>query len=347
MPELVLDSLPFGSDHVDTQILHQSETEHLAKEFAEMGTSEPVPAAPTAICLCKFNFFSTIHCAPILNELVTHPTHHHSSDLFLLVSVVACSLQVLRRAQLGLKAEVEEGEDNSKEGSKKKKPKAKAKSKGKAKGKAAPKGKGEPKAPKARGRPKKNKDVVCDAEGLEEPIEECKEPESPASGEGFPKSDDRKDDMSDDKKEEEEKESEKEPPVAELSEPPRKRRARVKPSFLQEEAGESEKPQVESSQVKKRKATKEKKEPSERSSRASGLKKEPKEVAKKARGGDGPATFARRAYPRSDYGKMKWDNLKAIFNSMIRAKVVQPSKREDLGYDEYVVFAEGPSLHLQ
>ena len=57
MPELVLDSLPFGSDHVDTQILHQSETEHLAKEFAEMGTSEPVPAAPTAICLCKFNFF--------------------------------------------------------------------------------------------------------------------------------------------------------------------------------------------------------------------------------------------------------------------------------------------------
>ena len=249
---------------------------------------------------------------------------------------------------------MEEGEDKG-EGVSGKKPKAKAKSRGKAKTKATPKGKGEPKAPKARGRPKKNKELECEIEGrdlpLEEPIEECEEPETPEasaepmSGGGVPKSDDTKDGMNDDKKEEKEKESE-EPPVPEPSKPPRKRRAGVKASVVQEEAGESEKPQKESRQV-KRKDTKEKEKSSEKKSRASRSEKDPKEAAKKARTGDGPATFARRAYPRSDYGKMKWDNLKAIFNSMIRAKVVQPSKREDLGHDKDLVFAQGPSLHLQ
>ena len=85
VPKLVLDSLPFGSDNVETQVLHHSETEHLAKEFAEMETPEPVPTVPTAIWLCKFSLVSTIHCAPSFIKLVTHPTHHHSSDLFLLV----------------------------------------------------------------------------------------------------------------------------------------------------------------------------------------------------------------------------------------------------------------------
>ena len=87
VPKLVLDSLPFGSDHVETQVLHHSETEHLAKEFAEMEVSEPVPDVPVAIWLCKFSLVSTTYCAPIFHELVIHPTHHHSSDLFLFLLI--------------------------------------------------------------------------------------------------------------------------------------------------------------------------------------------------------------------------------------------------------------------
>eukprot|EP00435_Cladocopium_sp_Y103_P049201 s815_g14.t1 len=243
---------------------------------------------------------------------------------------------VLRRAQLGLKAEVE-GEEEG-EGGSGKKPRAKAKSKGKAKGKAAPKRKSEPKAkegaPKARGRPRKNKDVESEIEGrdqpLEEPIEEYEEPESPGpsagptSGGVVAKSDDMKNAMNEDTKEEEkeegkdegkdegkeeEKESEKEPPIPESSKPVKRRRTKAKADVVQEKAGESEKPE---------------------------------ETVKKTRSGDGPATFARRARPRSDYGKMKWDNLKAIFNSMIKEKVVSPSKREDLGYDENAAFPPPP-----
>lgn len=46
---LVLDSLPFGADNTETQVLHHMEVDHLAKEFAEMG-DVPIPDAPTATC---------------------------------------------------------------------------------------------------------------------------------------------------------------------------------------------------------------------------------------------------------------------------------------------------------
>ena len=45
--ELVLDSLPFGTDSLDTQMLQQTEIDALAKQFAALDNVS-VPSAPVA-----------------------------------------------------------------------------------------------------------------------------------------------------------------------------------------------------------------------------------------------------------------------------------------------------------
>ena len=49
VPHLVLESLPNPGDAGETQLLHSSEMEHLAMEFAEY-EPEQLPEAPLATC---------------------------------------------------------------------------------------------------------------------------------------------------------------------------------------------------------------------------------------------------------------------------------------------------------
>ena len=46
--QLVLDSQPFGTDNMETQVGMQVEFELLAKQFSEMGPTVEVPEAPIA-----------------------------------------------------------------------------------------------------------------------------------------------------------------------------------------------------------------------------------------------------------------------------------------------------------
>ena len=233
--------------------------------------------------------------------------------------------KVSRRSQLALRSE-EDGVEG--------KPKAKAKGRPKAKAKnGGGKGRGttektdsadEEKDPKTKPEKKKKTEIPrSDFAKMAEEAEEAQEEE-----EMFPKTDDEEEEEKKKKgkgkgKQKDGLESAASQP-AETERPGRKRRIKkTEPEVVEEEGQEQKKDE----ETEEQKSEEKKKKTDKNLANIAELGKE--RPPKRSKTGEA-ATFARRAEPSSEYGKMKWGALREAFNQAIKPHLSTYSAAEDL-----------------
>ena len=157
-------------------------------------------------------------------------------------------------------------------------------------------------------------DIPGREETLDEPIEdfEC-DGEAPPEPPADPTTSMVKKDVEKDLEKDGEKDGKIEEGEAPKGKP--RRKAAGAPKVNREETGESEKGKESKGKGVKRKAN------------ATATSN----TSKGEDGKKGPSTFARRVEPNTELGKMKWNNLKEVFNEIIKPKLVTYSVQEDLG----------------
>ena len=266
--------------------------------------------------------------------------------------------QVLRRAQLGLKAgngEEEDGEEGEKSGKGRGKGRGRGRGRGRAKSKAKAKA-GSKAAAKSKGKDRSKKKT-------EEEMDSDEEENGELSGE---EGDDEEEQEHQEEHESDQKTDEIEP-VEETSKTETEKKQESKISKLKSSAAldvampEAEKKDEAEPVTKKRKpapehqdetkpkakrpsketgvgkrkaaATKTEKTAGKEAEKADGkLEKEPEKGDEgKKRGVGQAATFARRVEPKGEFSKAKWQALRNCFHRVIRPKVTAYSTHEDFG----------------